>query len=438
MKIVYVGDNRQRGNYGCRATSTALSQLISEEHQIVGRVTGRYNMWNMGNLFFISGIPTYVYRILSKLPGWRKIKKIWSKILTKLLGKKIYFSCFDFVRNDVKKTRKNLLRCISANPEIKEFDLSKYDFDALVINGEGSFIFATPPWRESLIIAMLMDWAEEMGKKVYFMNAMLSDDPHSKHNEETVAMFRPILEKCSAVCLREHYSMEYCSKYFPNVKSKLYPDALFTWYEMINDEHRVSDGKYYMPHELESDEFYKIFDFTKPYVCLAGSSASKLGENKEEGIRRYSELARKIREELPASLYLIKVCEGDEFLEEVGRIVGVPVIPVEMPIVAAGKILANAEVFITGRYHPAILASLGGTPCVIMSSNSHKTLSLQDILEYKDPVEYAVLPNHSEQEEIIAAAKRIYEIRENERRRLKNKCLELSNWSSKMREEWNV
>jgi len=33
MKIVYVGDNRTRGNYGCRATSTALSQIIGEEHE---------------------------------------------------------------------------------------------------------------------------------------------------------------------------------------------------------------------------------------------------------------------------------------------------------------------------------------------------------------------------------------------------------------------
>lgn len=38
MKIIYVGDNRNRGNFGCRATSTALSQIIEQEHEIVGTV----------------------------------------------------------------------------------------------------------------------------------------------------------------------------------------------------------------------------------------------------------------------------------------------------------------------------------------------------------------------------------------------------------------
>ncbi len=40
MKIIYIGDNRNRGNYGCRATSTALSMLVSHNNKIVGRVKG--------------------------------------------------------------------------------------------------------------------------------------------------------------------------------------------------------------------------------------------------------------------------------------------------------------------------------------------------------------------------------------------------------------
>ena len=52
MKIVYVGDNRHRGNFGCRATSTALSQIISEENEIVGRIYGDYTNVDTGELFF--------------------------------------------------------------------------------------------------------------------------------------------------------------------------------------------------------------------------------------------------------------------------------------------------------------------------------------------------------------------------------------------------
>ena len=52
MKIVYVGDNRNRGNFGCRATSTALSQLIEKNNVIVGTVSGRYTNVDTGELFF--------------------------------------------------------------------------------------------------------------------------------------------------------------------------------------------------------------------------------------------------------------------------------------------------------------------------------------------------------------------------------------------------
>ena len=62
MNIVYVGDNRNRGNFGCRATSTALSQLVGSENTIVGRVTGRYTHENNGNLFFVNCFPGKILR----------------------------------------------------------------------------------------------------------------------------------------------------------------------------------------------------------------------------------------------------------------------------------------------------------------------------------------------------------------------------------------
>ena len=62
MKIVYVGDNRTRCNFGCRATSTALSQIISEEHEIVGTIYGTYTNVDTGELFFYKHYPAWLYR----------------------------------------------------------------------------------------------------------------------------------------------------------------------------------------------------------------------------------------------------------------------------------------------------------------------------------------------------------------------------------------
>ena len=69
--------------------------------------------------------------------------------------------------------------------------------------------------------------------------------------------------------------------------------------------------------------------------------------------------------------------------------------------------MANAQVYISGRYHPAIMASLGGTPCVFMGSNSHKTWSLQSLLEYDNVIEYSPIPNEIEIAQIISDALKV-------------------------------
>lgn len=80
---------------------------------------------------------------MGRAPKWKYLK-IAFYLFAKMLKGGDYFSNFDFINYDLDKSIANLKRCLPANPELKEFDLEQYDFDALVVNGEGSFIFATP------------------------------------------------------------------------------------------------------------------------------------------------------------------------------------------------------------------------------------------------------------------------------------------------------
>jgi len=435
MKIVYVGDNRVRGNFGCRATSTALSLLVGESHEIVGRITGKHTHFDTDELFFKESWPESVYTFWGSRKKWNHIKKaffLYTRFKTR--GGKYYFSKYDFVSCDLEKSIHNLKKLIPANPNYKEFDLSQYDFDALVINGEGSFVFSTPIWRESLVISMEIYWALKMRKKVFFMNAMFSDDPHSTHNTQMIELVDGLLSKCNVVSVREEMSYEYANKYLPHVDPKLYPDALFNWFDLINDNHVVDDLKYYMAHSAECDEFYKGITFTEPYALVAASSADIVGNDYEVTIKSYCNLVEKTKRELGIHLYLIQVCEGDEFLNEVSRRTNTVIIPMETPIIAAAKILANARIFISGRYHPAIMASLGGTPCIFMSSNSHKTLSVQKILDYKDIKEFSVIPNAGECEEIVRMAKDKLEQGDVLRAEIKNRCRYLSKEAKKLQE----
>ena len=436
MKIVYVGDNRGRGNYGCRATSTALSQIISNENEIVGRIYGDFTNHNTGELFFYKYLPSWVYKKLGKLKHWKSLKKCLYAFNKKIKGKKFYFSNFDFIGYDFDKSIQNLIKCLPANPHLKDFDLRQYDFDALVVNGEGSFIFATPPWRECFIEAMLMHWAQKMGKKVYYLNGMLSDDPYSPRNKKSIELINDIFSKSEVVSVRENYSYDYAKENFKNINLKLYPDALFSWYKYVNDDFKITDGKYVVGKTGATDESFYKFDFSKPYICISGSSSVGLASSSnQEVIDIYSDLVKEVKEAFPDSnVFLVDVSEADHFLNDVAKNTNTPIIPIDTPILAAAKILANAQVYISGRYHPSILASLGGTPCVFMSSNSHKTKSVQELLQYEEIKEFNVLPDKEERKKIIEQAKKSVEEGEKLRNKIKARCLELSNETMRQQE----
>lgn len=432
MKILYVGDNRNRGNYGCRATSTALSMLVGEKHEIVGRVTGRYTHYDTGDLFFYKYFPCWVYKKLGKFKRWNYLRPMAHKILFFAHYKNYYFGSCDFISLDMENSIKNLKKCLPANPQLKEFDIESYDFDAMVVNGEGSFIFSTPPWRESLVITMCIYWAQKLNKKVYFMNAMFSDMPGSIRNQKTLNLVNNVLSKCEVVVTRESTSFEYVKKNLPNINPVLIPDALFSWYKLINDEHKVENGKYYIAHSAECDESYYNQDFTDPYILISGSSSPLIGRNPSEAVNSYCNLVKKVKSVYKGNVYLIQVCEGDSFLQEVSKNTNTPLVALETPLLAVAKILANAEVFISGRYHPAIMATQGGTPCVFMSSNSHKTKSLQNLLHYKDDNEFNVIPQEEDIEQMVGIAMKYVNKQKEIRVTIKNRAYELYHEARKM------
>ena len=432
MKIVYVGDNRNRGNFGCRATSTALSQIISSENEIVGRISGRYTNFDTGNLFFCKFYPKWLYKFLGKRKYWEHLKVVFYIFNRFLVHSHYYFSIFDFINYDFDKSIENFIKCLPANENLKEFDLRQYDFDALVVNGEGSFIFSTPPWRECMIEAMLMHWAQKMGKKVYYLNGMLSDDPYSEHNDKTIQCIQPIFEKAEVISVRENYSYKYAKSNFKNINLKLYPDALFSWYDVVNDDVKIKNGKYYIGMTGASDDSFYKFDFSQPYICVSGSSSVGLAtKNKEEIVESYCKLVNSIKNTFKMNVYLVEVCEGDDFLNIVSKETNTPIIPIDTPILASAKILANAQLYISGRYHPAIMASLGGTPCVFMSSNSHKTKSVQEILEYDEIKEFSVIPDEKEIQQMMIMAKQKLIAGQELRVKIQKRCKHLSDETKK-------
>jgi polysaccharide pyruvyl transferase WcaK-like protein len=101
-------------------------------------------------------------------------------------------------------------------------------------------------------------------------------------------------------------------------------------------------------------------------------------------------------------------------------------VPVETPILLAATVLANSKLFVSGRYHPSIMASLGGTPCIFLGSNSHKNTALQEILEYESVEEFSAYPSSDECSKILEKAKVILEEGEEKRTKIKTVVSKLS------------
>lgn len=408
MKILYIADNRNRHNWGCRATSAALSQLISEKHRIVGRITGKLTLSrNFAYFPLFSGRINYlIYKNI-------RISHVAESVIRRLPN--FIRNKLDFLSDNFDKSIQLIKRYAKYNEAYREIDLDFYDYDAIVINGEGTMIMTSPPRRDTLYYLLFAYWAKKREKKVYFVNAMFSDCSKTGRNKKTVALTKTILSECDAVIIRDPLSYRYAKEVIGLEECKYIPDALFSWKKYYQNETLLNSTREILPFGYESDESLAETELiAHNYICVSGSSSAAWDQ---EGAREaYTELIHELKEKLGYPIYLVQTCDGDRFLEKVAEMTDTLFIPVQIPIIVGLNLLAHAGLYISGRYHPSIMASLGGTPCIFLGANSHKNMGLQEMLEYKVCKEYHSCPTHEDIKEICSKAAKLIghqEIRKN-------------------------
>lgn len=282
--------------------------------------------------------------------------------------------------------------------------------DVMIINGEGSMIFTRQPRREQRFHLALMQLALTQGVPYMYVNALASDPPTEPRNERMYAESVRLLRSALRVTARDPESQSYFASMARDVPSTYVPDAVFSWYSRLNDPR--------LRGHLAAPELLKPFHphpdllgewrFDAPYLCVGGSSeAAKEPARARES---YGALARRMKA-IGLPVYVTASCSGDAFLEEVARDVGLPLVPATTNVWAASGILANAAAVVTGRYHPTILAGLGGVPCVLLGADSHKTTSVQKMLGYPEIKTFPVFPDASSIEAIARQVERVLEER---------------------------
>jgi len=292
----------------------------------------------------------------------------------------------DFVTVNPSISLSRFLRAANRDRQLAELKERFYEADTVVINGEGSLIFRNPPRRDLSFLLFAVELACHLGKQVYFMNGMASYCPRSGTNPAVESAVVNTLGKCTAVATRDPVSSEILrSLGLPN--TTWHPDAVFSWrvwHEGFFEHANLKEFPGLFDSWPESEGFLRRWsDWPDSYICISGASRPP-GVDPNRWTPFFLRVVERIKAELRPQVVLVDP-SGDGYLEDVATRTESFFIRPTTNILTGAYILANARAYVSGRHHPSILASLGGTPCVFLESNSHKTESLQKVLQYENP-----------------------------------------------------
>jgi polysaccharide pyruvyl transferase WcaK-like protein len=398
MKVFFVGDNRTTVGWG-RGASLALGQLLAGSFEISGRVTGDFFDLSTAEAGYVGTFtPAKYYPIFrySMLRRWRRPFAWYIKL-------ELWFGAKDFIAEDPTVSIDNLLAHKHRHPELARIYDQAREADLLVLDGDGDIIFSTPPRRQTLFLLAMIELGVRLKKPVFLVNAMISDCPSTGRNNTTLAAARRLFAQCRAVSLRDPESLEYVQKEMPETNSSVIPDSLFAWFPLYasGNAHPPLNGDFLLPHP-EKDDYWGKLDFSQPYICIGGGALA--GSQPDRSVECYLQLVDAVKQ-LGYRVYLTENDLPDSFLQRVGREKHVGIVPADTPILLCGAVLAHARLFISGRYHPSIFASLGGTPCIFLGTHAHKMGSLSRVLEYKVHRQFNAFPDDSDIAEIVSTAR---------------------------------
>lgn len=258
---------------------------------------------------------------------------------------------------------------------------------------------------DSIFYLMFVYWALRLGRRVFMVNAMFSDCPRSPRCQATVTAAAQLLGRSAAVCARDPRSRIYAERVLGLRQCICIPDALFTWLDKVEMQWTPLNSRLLASFGGEDDAALQGCDLRGGYVCLSASSSAAW--RPQQAVVAYAALIRQLRRRLGVPLLVVQTCGGESFLRESARAGGGVFVDARLPIMQGLNLLAHARLYISGRWHPGIMAALGGTPCIFMRANSHKCRALQEQLGSAEPMEFPDIPD---QAAISAICKRALQV----------------------------
>lgn len=361
MKIYFVNDTTTQNNWGCRATTNALREMIvSAGGEIVDTMYISDMLHDLGSASgFLSEVKKVTKSVLvgngfSKNGYLLKAGKSMARRMEALLDTAPRESQKLDVAVERFKKKKEYLKILEGIEKS----------DVVVINGEGS-IYGSQ--RKGMFMFFVAYAAKVIfNKKCILVNH--TADLSAPDMRDIACAVYPLMDD---IVTREPVSYRGLGELFPKLDIVNGADAAYvlspakreSWAEFS----RRSDSLSVWPDAV------KGFVPDSPYVCIGGSSAYSHGAGQDYDAEM--EIG-KIAELLLGKKYQVFLVASDvddeRFLRPLAKNYDLPFVPAALPTQLGVDLLGNASLFISGRWHPSIFAATGGTPSLLFSANSHK------------------------------------------------------------------
>lgn len=383
--VLLVGDLRSANNYGAIGTSTELIKLLSAEsyQASLTMIDGR-SLYNEAPCAGWPSLPSktiqqYAYDRVSlpastPLSRDRVIRFVKSRM--RYLGTRGARRLRSFVIPDKSNSPSLFDRIPRVAEELDPISelvsrgkLLRFEAhlineaEVVVINGEGNLVKNIhnplqgyrPQARTLLLLAYYA--AAKAKKPTAFVNHVF--DPGDKVIED---MACSVYRHCRCVWCRDQDSTE-SLKSLGVSQVEFVPDALFG----LNVE----------PDRAE--RFFSVFRFGRPLLAFGDSAA--LPYVPWDVAKVYGDLFDHARRRGYDVVFVDGGTSKSTVLRDCCAHHRVPRIGLHnCDYEELAAILSRCIAFVSGRWHASILASLGGTPCVLYGTDSHKTAALRKML----------------------------------------------------------
>jgi polysaccharide pyruvyl transferase WcaK-like protein len=402
--FLLVGDNRSNSNWGGRSASMALFALLRRDLGDGASVYG-------SELLLASAGYGYRSRLFPRSKLWVArsvaVSESRSPLLRSVRGLDRMLGGRDFLAATPERSVRNLLEWRRSDPGLQSLYDRIEQADIVVVNGEGDVVFGRPVRRQIRFFAAMIQLGRMFGKRVVFVNSMLSDCAITGRDPQAFATMAAALRACDVVAVRDVRSLRIARQEMGLQSAAYVPDSLFHWYESQKSARQQlpPNGDFLLPHPEHEYSLGRL-DLGGDYICVGGTSFVTQAGARPRVVAAYRRLVASLRE-LGLPVYLVVADGQDAFLEPIARELDLGLVPLRTPIHFAAAILGRARLLVSGRYHPSIMAALGGTPSLLLETNAHKMSTLAEILESEERTVFSAAPDPSEIDRLRDTAARL-------------------------------